>query len=354
MIKIEYYESFTSLPISSSDWNQLVSGSSTIFQTYEWLKIWHDMYIPDEKILLLLAFENDTLLGIAPLRIIHLRYLKTINIRKVIFLGERVSDYCDFITIPGKENEIINAFIDFLFNSSFIFDWIDFRDILNSSGTMKVLKDENRYEVKVEKDSRYFSINTLQRKDIYLKNFSAKTLQSFRRKQNNLQKNFTVNYNHCDPDSENAFKYLLKYNIERMEQNNKISYFKNKSNVKFIKEIINAFLGRGWLKFSTLRLDDDISSVFLYFKFKDRLYYWISGYDISLNRYTLGSLHLRSLIDYCFENKYSRFDFLRGEDSYKLKWHPECEYSQRIIILKKDIKKEVLRFNFELAAKVFK
>ncbi len=79
------------------DWDELVQHSdSTIFQSFGWNYAWARHLA--ERLRILLAYEGDRLVGIAPLC-----YQKN----KLVFIGTPHSDYSDFILHAGREQQIL-------------------------------------------------------------------------------------------------------------------------------------------------------------------------------------------------------------------------------------------------------
>jgi CelD/BcsL family acetyltransferase involved in cellulose biosynthesis len=76
-----------------------------VFYTYEWALAVSLAYRESMTPLLVLAYEQDSLAGVVA--------LATTNIReKVFFLARMTSDYCDFVSLPGRRLE----FVDLIFH----------------------------------------------------------------------------------------------------------------------------------------------------------------------------------------------------------------------------------------------
>ena len=51
-----------------------------------------------------------------------------------------------------------------------------------------------------------------------------------------------------------------------------------------------------------------------------RFYYWIPTFDRGVRVASLGKLHIMRLIEICFARKLAAFDFMGGDEPYKLQW----------------------------------
>mgnify|MGYP000498213716 CR=1 FL=1 len=83
----------------STVWNSILkkSGSDSIFFTFEWLYKWWEHFGQGKKIFILLAQDEDEVIGIAPLMIGKRKILRYLPVREVSFIGTGISDYADFI-----------------------------------------------------------------------------------------------------------------------------------------------------------------------------------------------------------------------------------------------------------------
>ena len=65
IIEINHFKDFISL---KNTWDMLLEHSSNeVFSTWEWLSTWWKYFGNNKKLLILLAKENDRIVGIAPL-----------------------------------------------------------------------------------------------------------------------------------------------------------------------------------------------------------------------------------------------------------------------------------------------
>jgi CelD/BcsL family acetyltransferase involved in cellulose biosynthesis len=84
-------------------WNALVMQMERpeVFYTYEWALAVSRAYRASMTPLLMLAYEQDLLIGVAA--------LATDSVRKeTFFLASTTSDYCDLVSLPGRRLELID------------------------------------------------------------------------------------------------------------------------------------------------------------------------------------------------------------------------------------------------------
>jgi CelD/BcsL family acetyltransferase involved in cellulose biosynthesis len=353
MIEVKHIDNFNNVSHLAEEWDSLLqnSFSPNIFLTFEWFKTYCNHYKP-ENILFILVYDDSELVGIAPLQIIELKYLNFFKIRKVVFISERFSEYCDFIIKKGREKEIFPIFLTEI--KKYKFDWIDLLDISENSITPAfintITKDKKilNFSCKINDHNIYYHIDTSFPKEKYLYKFSSKTINTLERKIKKFENDFSVKLiSEYSADAEGLSR-LSDFNITRMNKKQTNSFFENHENSLFINDLITEFSRKGYILISKIHLYKLFPSIFLCFLFNNKLSYFLSGYDPEFEKYSIGAIHLKYLIDFSFENKFSSFDFLRGDDEYKKRWHPEKSYSKRIILVPDKFGKKSLKILFNV------
>jgi CelD/BcsL family acetyltransferase involved in cellulose biosynthesis len=64
----------------------------------------------------------------------------------------------------------------------------------------------------------------------------------------------------------------------------------------------------------------------------NKLWDFLTAYDHSFSRLSPGNMLVAALVDYGFSRGYDEFDFMRGEESYKLLWTSKSRQSHRLWI----------------------
>ena len=404
MIKIVEINDLANLKVTAEEWNSLLNEStSTPFQTYEWITNYIKHFIPNEKLFLLLAYSDDELVGIAPLRKFVQKKWKLFTQKKIIFLDEVFSEYCDFIirseSVPAergsiphlidssgktespnvcgiKSNEIhvdngtklratsyelptnecelkseftievVDAFINYIFANHPDIYRIDLRDIPLESKTGIALNKMNNILLSNFNGEKYLYIDSTASYQKYLSNFSKKTLLTIKRKENKIS-NLNVKYVYADKAEESHIALIAKLNRERIEKNGAISFFSYETNYKFLSSLVKEFNKSNITHLSHCLCNDETISLYLCFRHFNKLYFFISGFNTKYESYSLGSIHLFKTIEYCFKNNIAKFDFLRGIDKYKYRYHPEETSTKRSIIWRKSFMGRIWRVVFQ-------
>ena len=95
-------------------WNELALRMERpeVFYTYEWAVAVQRAYASSLKPLVFFAYEDELLVGV-----VALAWERT-GPRGVTFLTANTADYCDFLSEPGRRQEVVEAVFSELVNSN--------------------------------------------------------------------------------------------------------------------------------------------------------------------------------------------------------------------------------------------
>jgi len=332
MFLIKEVNNFDELLTLKEEWNNIVEKSqgSTIFQTFEWLYNYSKHFSTKNSLLILLAFYEDKLIGIAPLQKLKYNRFGIFRQKKITFIGEVFSEYNDFIIYSEYFFSAINSFLQYL-SENYSDYYLDLRDIPIESITNTFFIKQTRY-FKIElKSEVYLFVNTSGNIKDYLSKYSKKTIQTLKSKIKKLQE-LNSEFTFCNYIDENDFLKLIEYNLYRQNKKHLISFFQNENNISFIQQIVKEYNNSSFLLYSLCQIDNQTKSIYLCFLFNNKVYFYLSGFDLEFKKYSLGMVHLHKILEYCFNNNIYEFDFMRGSDDYKFRFHPEKRYLKRYLI----------------------
>jgi hypothetical protein len=106
----------------------------------------------------------------------------------------------------------------------------------------------------------------------------------------------------------------------RMLEARDAKYGKTVVTLDYLVALIDNSLRYGILHLSCLKIGR--KEISWHFGFQDRncVYWYLPSYDMEYSNYSPGKLHVAKCIEWCFENKVCKLDFMRGSDSYKDQW----------------------------------
>lgn len=88
----------------------------------------------------------------------------------------------------------------------------------------------------------------------------------------------------------------------------------------FYERLVTIALPKGFLHLSMLECGERAISWHIGFMYKGRFYWYVPAYDADMGRYSPGQMHLAKLVEETMAKSITVFDFLRGEEPYKLQW----------------------------------
>ncbi len=322
--KISTQSKFSEL---SGDWNALLkkSRSDTLFLTWEWMYTWWECFKDNKQLFLLTVYdEKEDLIGIAPLCMDKKKIGGIIVLKYIRFLGTMPisSDHLDFIINKGREEEVLKAIVEYLFQEN-KWDFCLLSNIPISSLTGKLFREimRNRpFQSEISQVCPYIPLPA--RVEDYYSSLSGNTRNTIKRKRRNLEKKYDGFELIIlkDPDGiDSAMEKLFELHEKRwMVVKHKGNFMK--SNIrKFHKKIARIFLDSDMLRLYFLRIQGKDAATLYTFKYNNKLFYYQGGWDPEWARDRVGNILTNLVIEDAINNGCSEYDFLRGTEDYKVR-----------------------------------
>jgi CelD/BcsL family acetyltransferase involved in cellulose biosynthesis len=88
----------------------------------------------------------------------------------------------------------------------------------------------------------------------------------------------------------------------------------------FHRDVARRMLDAGALRMHAMRMNDRVVAVFYGFAHQGTVYYYLSGFDPTLDRLSIGSILVAHAVEEAVRERATTFDFLRGAEEYKYSW----------------------------------
>ena len=148
------------------------------------------------------------------------------------------------------------------------------------------------------------------------------------------------------------------YEIHRERQAFKIgeSIFETQSKREFYFDLASTFIEREWADISTLKVNNRRISFVFALRYNGVFYYWIPTFNPEYSKYSPGKVHIRYLIEKSFKESDREFDFLIGDEPYKLRWAKNTKRNYEIRIYRNSFvqKLDYLRIRLRVTLKGIK
>ena len=308
MIKILTHHNFTD---SKYHWDQVFEKSSApiVFLTSWWNQTWHKYIDNCASIEIIEIYENDNLVGIAPL---------SIKDKTIKFIGdEDLYDYRDFIVIEGKEVIFFEQLYNYLNKLSW--DKIELNSIPVKSPTLCYLP--SIFEVgknKVELFSENSTPTLLLTKnwDEYLLQLSKKHRHELKRKIKRLESQTNYQIHICKGAEVHELCLQNFFTLHKLSSEEKFDFW-NPGRESFFKNISRQLICNEMLILHSLILDNKSVATNFILKSGESFLLYNSGFDPSFSQYSVGLLNTAFAIKHAISSGQKEFNFLKGKEKYK-------------------------------------
>lgn len=333
---IELIEQVEDIPLDRTSWNSMVqkNQTNTVFQTYEWFESWWKNYGKKNRLVFLLAYQDEQLVAFAPLMLTSHPYGQKV----LHFIGDMNADYCDFV-INGNHMQVIAGFVEFLYSG--IVDWTSML-LLNLPGQSTTLSclqtvcHENGYNIDIKLPVSTPTLYIRNHEDEALALVNKYSVKRHLRKLEKIGKLEFVNL-HNKQDILAHIDLFFHQHMERFRLKKQASQFVDSTNRAFYLDLVANFDHCGCLVFSMLLLDGKPIACHLGFEYNDKLIWYKPAFDPAYKNFSPGTLMLKNLVEYTVEAGYSELDFTVGDEFFKSRFCNRSRHNQNIAIYRSNL-----------------
>ncbi len=234
------------------------------------------------------------------------------------FIGPHsVCDYQDLIAAPGRQAEVMQAVLDHLRSQGVT--RLDLRTLRPDALALEALErlaGQGRCELTLVEDEATYETDLPADWEGYLLHLSGKQRHEVRRKIRRLENHGPYCYRLASPDGDlspatEAFLRLFRANRRDKRQ------FMQGPMEDYFRDLIRRLAEQRMLRLYFLEVDDKPVASVLCFDFNGTRYLYNSGYDDAYDELSVGVLSKVFCIRAGIESGCRKFDFLKGEETYK-------------------------------------
>ncbi len=285
----------------------------SIFTLPVWLQTWWAVFGGDYELSLHSLWQDRVLIGIAPLMC---------RGEEACLLGSPdICDYLDFITVPGKEKEFMQALLPELRKQGIrqleLYaqrpDSVAFKGFFsanNSAGDNSI--GEGQFQLE---NLSYELVLPSSWKD-YLAGLSKKQRHEVRRKLRRFD-NEAGGWRYRVITESEAVEGFTPVFFDLFQQNPEKANFLTEQMDQYFHLLINNMTAAGLARFGLLEIDGVVAAAVFYFDFRERVYLYNSGYQSDYGVLSAGLLSKILCIRDSIEEGRQIFDFLKGREAYK-------------------------------------
>lgn len=319
-----------------ADWNRLSQSSQTpnAFMTYGWYRAWLSAQLRQSngaQFHAVVLKNGDAVAGIVPL--VRRTISHWLRVRRLQFASIH-ADYHDCVLGDDAES-LIASFVDYLAGSAEQWDVVDLRDLRDTGGNKGLIERELRraglrYMVLPEKLAcPYVDVNGDAKS--LMKRHSGHVRRTMRKRgERAATAGFRVRIIENPQQERGLLESLIALDAKK-HGHTLIPPFLGRFPEVF-QSLIDTLGPRGWLYVALLENEAQAIAFQLGFRCGEKLWDYVKAYDGSFSRLAPGTLLLPPLLDYAHANGFREYDFLRGEEPYKMEWSDGCHRQFRLLI----------------------
>jgi CelD/BcsL family acetyltransferase involved in cellulose biosynthesis len=294
------------------DWDRLVRAMHrpSPFLLHGWLREWWRHYGEGATLAVHVARRHGQLVGALPLCIQRRR-----GLRVLMFLCGRHSALADLLVAPGA-NGVAEAIARQAATTEH--DYADFFGLPAGSRLLDVL-GPSRLRVIERVESPVLDIDG-DWEDVYRAKMSSKKRSEDRRRTRNLAGLGTVELSvaRTHDELEAALDDALELHLLRWQGRPDGSEFASEEGRQFVRAALLALADLDVPRIVTKKVDGRPIAFKIFFGLEGRMYFYRSGFDTSLARYSPGVLTTLAAIEVGAREGARRVEFLGGAERYKL------------------------------------
>ena len=316
------------------------------FLSHDWFKLWLDHFYENKELLILLLFEENEPVAIAPLQVTS-DVLKGVTVRTVSLIGNVYSPIRYFLFRSQNDAQriaLLVRIIDF-FRSRFR-DWdvINLYPIVEEDGAFAVLKEAVRLS-----GLNYYEAFAFGNWFIDEIDYSGE--EYFNRRPGNIRKNVPVRIRKLEKKGELEFKMVkeekdvdcfmdIYYDLYAK------SWQKSESvGPIFHRDFAKIAAKNGWLRLGFLFLDGIPMACQFWLCANRYAYIMKLFYDQEYTKYAPGKILTVEMMKYVIDfDKTTTVDYLHGDQSYKKDWTPKRRERKQILIYNNNVRANYLYF----------
>ena len=321
------------------EWRALFSRSleATPFQHPDWLLQWIDAFAPRD--LFGIEVRKDSrLVGFAPL-LIYPRGEE----RVLAFAGGGVSDYLGVLSESGLDDAVTRALLDC---TGTIPGWTVL-DLTDLPGASPVLRSERLARYAREHDV-CFVLKLPEMTDELTESLSKRQWANLRNARSRTRREGRTAIEQAEPDTVLEFlDDLFRLHTIRWNELGQQGVLADSRLQGFHRAVAPLLISAGLLHLYRFRLNDRTLAV-VYSLFHQRTAFcYLQGFDPEFSHLSPGTQLMFSVMEQAVKLGMRSFDFLRGDEPYKLKWNPSRKPSYRA-----EVPRSALRAGAVISARV--
>ncbi len=330
-MKIKLLQTYNKLEEIREEWNLLASSDSRdgFFRTAECVIAWFKHIATTAEPYVITVRDSDNkLLGIAPLCKIDFRDAG-FKIKTVTFAGREIvsGDFLDFIALPQHRPIVIDSVLKFIWAQKDSWSMLQLGELITDGDLHMAAKawgKENKLPIRSQEWRICPFIDLPQSFDDFLDSLNKSMRYQIRRRERDILIKSQCTITECHDFNEIAqgLDILTELHAARWQSVNQPGNLDKLEFQQFLHEICTTPPGNGKCRLYILKHGEKAVAALLAFHYGDSALYYQAGWDPEspVSRFSPGVVLMARAIKEAISSKLRYFEFLRGDEAYKLKW----------------------------------
>lgn len=304
-MEIEVVQDLARLRAIEPDWCALVrqTRGATPFQLPAWLLIWWK-HFGSGTLRVFVFHEQGKVHGVVPCFLHEWQ-----SRRQLTLIGTGITDYTE-PHLPATDVPLLSAHLDRLS------DWevLDWQDLAADTPLHKLPGVEARPDVPCSELRFIGSFES------FVAGLSKDLRRNCHRYADRARQFGSLALEVCDQADPALIEALINLHALRWQQRGESGMIAANHSEAFLRDIASAFARIGMLRIFSVRFCGEVVAIVLGFLYDNRIFGYMSAFDPQHENLGFGRTLLFESFRYAFAQGYTAWNFLRGEESYKLSW----------------------------------
>ena len=331
-------------------WNHILSHTTAAHAqlTHEWLSSCWDVFRDNNRLSLITVTDGGEIVGIAPLIVSKVVGKAGVELRKLTFVGDGLTDYHDLLVADEKREEIVRVLLECIVKEKRRWDAIHLRNVRGDSPNLPIVREVLQessfaFSERVNIQCPYVAIDGDWTD--YYGALDRKMRAEMRRQSRRLAEMGKVEFVrlHDIDDVAHTLAIIKSIHVKCRGAKGGASWYADEKRFKFASLIVKRFGDRKWLDILFLKLNGSVIAYHIYFVYNNIVYWWNTGFDPEFSHLGPGKLLLQYGLQDSFAKRNKEFDFMVGEEPYKLRWTGLARPNYEVFAFKNTVRSHLLR-----------
>lgn len=318
---------------------------NSIFSSFEWCYCWWKYYGQNKKLKILLLKENNELVGIFPLMEEKCKF-NYHPIKSIRFIGDGLADRIQFLFLQDK-TKCMTEIMNYLSRQP---NW-QLGQLNEIDGSYNIESDmdsclSTNITVLIKKGSSCPFMSLGDNFNGWVHKLDKKMRKSIRNRERKMLSDGLVETKEIrsHPDILGIMQNAAALESKSWKGREKKGIFQTENDIRFHAELASKIMNRDWLQMFFLSFNRQDISYQYGFRLHNCYYAYNTAYDPEYSEYSPGTQvrykHVESMMKHTVRN----YDFLRGDEQFKLHWPVHIRYNKNIILYRDNIYTKYLKY----------